>query len=587
MDLHDNREPHGSQATEGRFGPSGPQATRDTRVPNGSREPDGPRTTREPRGNRASARTNHSHGVALAFLVVAFALMLIPSVGMVWAPTTSTTENRQLASEPQLCNDDGTFNVNILSDAGTYFEDHYALRNQMVSLNSSMHAALGTSSIDQVVVGRDGWLYYNGSLYDYLGMNQLSDRQLENIAHNLSLAQWYTQRNGATFVFTVAPNKNSLYPEYMPLYYAKSPEASNWERLKPYLDAYGVNYVDLFELFETADASDPLYYQRDTHWNNEGALLAGNAILESLGHQTVSVADDAWTTRDDYTGDLAGMLYPANTPVEQGVYASGINDGEGLSGSEWTYTQGSAVTDNVVETRSATGANAAAGTDTATSDDATDADAATGGTLVMYRDSFGNALIPYFSCAFDNAYFSKLIPYDATQVDARQATCVVVERAERHLDYLATHPVIMTCPQVRMGDALPDADTSDAAGTTFTLSTDGSYIVASGILDSHAAGPGTRIYVELDRDDGTRTTFEAFDISTDSTSANAVADTADGQQTTSVIPAEATEASATPVSDYAYQAYLPASALDGVHTVRILAGTSPTSVTSVKTFTVE
>ena len=33
------------------------------------------------------------------------------------------------------------------------------------------------------------------------------------------------------------------------------------------------------------------------------------------------------------------------------------------------------------------------------------------GSLVMYRDSFGNALLPYMADAYANAYFSRGIPY--------------------------------------------------------------------------------------------------------------------------------------------------------------------------------
>ena len=65
------------------------------------------------------------------------------------------------------------------------------------------------------------------------------------------MIQRYAQENGIKFVFTIAPNKNSLYGEYMPYYYqAFRSGESNLGRLQKYLDSEGVNYVDLYGLLK-------------------------------------------------------------------------------------------------------------------------------------------------------------------------------------------------------------------------------------------------------------------------------------------------------------------------------------------------
>lgn len=63
------------------------------------------------------------------------------------------------------------------------------------------------STASGVIQGSGGWLYYKDSLDDYLGINQLSDRGLFNIAHTLSLMQKNLTARGKKFLFTVAPNK--------------------------------------------------------------------------------------------------------------------------------------------------------------------------------------------------------------------------------------------------------------------------------------------------------------------------------------------------------------------------------------------
>lgn len=61
----------------------------------------------------------------------------------------------------------------------------------------------------------------------------------------------------------------------------------------------------------------------------------------------------------------------------------------------------------------------------------------------MYRDSFGNTLLPFFADAYANAYFSRGVPYQLSDVDTQNADTVVVERAERFLPEMAKNPPVL------------------------------------------------------------------------------------------------------------------------------------------------
>ena len=475
----------------------------------------------------AQGREPMHHLPEFVFTGIVLAVLLLPLVGMAWAPTVETTENRTLAPAPSLTNEDGSLNVDVLGQTGTYFEDHFAYRNQLVSANARLNAALGTSATDQVVVGKNGWLYYAGTLPDYLGQTHLSDRALRNIAHNLRLLQRFTESRGAQFVFAVAPNKNTLYAENMPNRYLKTPEAGNWERLMPILDEYQVNYVDLSGALDSSD--EVLYFARDTHWTNEGALLGGNVLLEALGHAPVAVEEDAWETRDDYVGDIAKMLYPFAPDTEPAAYAAGYNDGEGLTGDLWEWAEGASVEDDFSTTHALTGGN---------------------GTLVMFRDSFANALIPYYATAFSSATFTKLVPYDAATISIQEADHVIVERAERHLDYLAQNAPIMPAPALRLKVDIPADDTPNAVGTTLQIAQDGNYTVFSGELGEGLRSERARIYVALPQDDGTERIYEASTVSA------RLEDTTEGEAAEESTPSALASIS----SDYGFVMYLPGTA---------------------------
>ena len=488
----------------------------------------------------ATAGTYVDRAVPRAFtafvLVVALVAPCIPFIGMLWARTDSTTENRELAAAPVLFAEDGAFNWAILSDAGTYFEDHFAYRNQLVATNARMRAAIGVSPTDQIVVGDDGWLYYGGTLYDYLGQSALSDRALSNVAHNLSLVQRYVEAHGAKFVFTLAPNKNTLYADHMPYYYMATPEASNAERLKPYLDQAGVNYVDLFELFDEKDSSDPLYLKRDTHWDNRGALVASQALLRSVGRDAIDLEISDAVARDDFTGDLEAMLYPSGAQTEPNWYFEGYNDGEGFSGSSWVYEEGADVTDASIATSSNVGGT---------------------GNLLMFRDWFGNALVPLWASLFERATFSKLVPYDVSLAISTNADVVVVERAERHLAYLAQKAPLMPSP-ASSGDetvaALPVSE--EGQDTTLEAKMNGPYVVLSGAIDERLASSNSEIFVQVDFADGTHCRYNAFWLSIDDEQSQA--NDSDNQEQSQA-------------SDFGYQVNITGKrdALDGA-TVRVL-----------------
>lgn len=434
------------------------------------------------------------------FLLLAFVFACTPSVGMLWARTDTTSENRELASPPQLTTQDGDFNVGVLADAGTYFEDHFAYRNELVSAQSSIRAIFATSPTDQVVVGRDGWLYYGGTLPDYLGQSELSDRALRNIAHNLSLVQHYAKAHGARFVFTIAPNKNTLYPEHMPYYYLKSEQAGNASRLRPYLEDAHVAYADLFALFEGqvgTSGEECLYLKRDTHWNNLGALIAAKLLLKSLGRNLSAPFGEDGVRREDFTGDLESILFPSGARSETNWYFEGYNDSEGMTGELWSFVQGSDVTDAQLETKSS-------------DDEAIES-------LVMFRDSFGNALISFLAPQFAHATFSKLVPYNIALLASIDADAVIIERAERHLSDLAENAPLMPNPIVAAKTLPASIDEADSRGdaTTLSVSKNGPYIMLKGVVDPRVVDEGCRVIIEVAHDDGQRRLYDAFWLSSD------------------------------------------------------------------------
>ena len=398
---------------------------------------------------------NKKNVYKIVYISLALVLCLIPLVCMTFARTDATTENRRLAAFPAIKTEDG-FNVNILSDLGKYFEDHFAFRNRIVAADGTVQSLFGVSAAEGVIKGTDGWLYYASSAPDYQRLNVFSDRAAFNAAHNLLLTQKYAEAHGAKFVLTVAPNKNSLYPEHMPYYYPAGAGETSIEKLAPLLEEMGVNYADLFAAFREQD--ETLYLMRDSHWNNKGALLAYNALLDAAGKPHETYEKTPVTRQKDEIGDLGKMAYSVAAKPEWNYHYE-------LPENYEYATPTKSVEDAYIVTEN------------------TKAE----GTLLMFRDSFGNTLLPFFAEAYGKACFTKTTPYllDLYMTQLSPDT-VIAEKVERNILDFAKDPPVFPAPQRTLS-----ADPRETAGA-YTLQAetaeyDTRFVSVSGALETDKA----------------------------------------------------------------------------------------------------
>jgi len=426
--------------------------------------------------------------VSFIYIIIVIVILAVPSVGMIFAKSEWSVETTSLADPPSFTNEDGSFNAEVLSDAGDYFEDHFFARPALITADALIRKNVFASSANEkIIVGKDGWYYYDGELPVYQGTGHFSERKLKNIAHNLSLAGDYLDLLGIDMIFTVAPNKSSLYPEYMPFYMLQGDGPSDAERLKPYLEQEGIVYADLFEAF--GENGEELYFKEDTHWNNAGALLAYDTIMEAASdnfgvHEDRSKTDaEQPAARDDHSGDLAEMLTPEAVTPETDYYY------DGPAFSYVTDTEDNM--DDLIETHCNEGT----------------------GNLYMFRDSFGASLLPFFAQEYEDATFSRLVPYSLSQALVSGADTVIIERAERNLSSFAETPPLMSAPAV----SLPEDAEILTDGAEFDIREDGAYLVIEGSVDERYFSDNTEIYVLVyDENTETETVFRPFYISADS-----------------------------------------------------------------------
>lgn len=356
----------------------------------------------------------------LSWIFVAGVLLLSVTlvVGIAFAGPAQAGANEVLSKAPVFADKDGKLNDYFLNDTATWLKDHFFGRQELISVhNKAVSTVFDTSSSDDVILGEDGWLYYEPTLGDYTGTSAITDRQVFMAANNLALMQEYCHSQGREFAFVIAPNKNSLYPEHMPNYGAYDP-SRNAKALHGKLEKLGVAYIDLFQVFEAQE--EVLYFAHDSHWNSKGAALGADTINGAFGVESNYFAAD-FGQSVPHLGDLYEMLYPSFADTEQDPVYGGQLD--------FTFTSKATKADSItLETAS---------------------DAA--GSLLCYRDSFGNLLYPYLADSYGTVRFSRSVNYDLTQ----EGQYVLVELVERNIPYLYTNLPVMAAPQREL--ALPEA----------------------------------------------------------------------------------------------------------------------------------
>ena len=206
--------------------------------------------------------------LALALLTVALCILLLvlPSLAMPIFPSGDDgAENRYLADYPTLADEDG-LNPDFDDDFEAWLRDHFALRQQAVRANAQLnYSLLRTSPNGQVIVGDGDWLYFDETVADYTGDGRFTDEELALLSGNLSALADALAERGARLYIAIVPNKNTVYPQYMPGRYAMRADEGNLPLLREACADIDAQWIDLVEPLEAA-AAQPQKKQGSWAW---------------------------------------------------------------------------------------------------------------------------------------------------------------------------------------------------------------------------------------------------------------------------------------------------------------------------------
>ena len=375
------------------------------------------------------------HLLRLTTVILFFFILWIPIVQMIHPilPEMKSTEKRKLAEKPKI-----KFGLKALKNYAKHYDmyinDHYGFRDFLIRVNCMIHVnLLHTSPKRDVVLGREGWLYYDNNndgsdLKDFYGESNFSKATLDKIAEKIIEIKKYCDGRNILFRIVFAPSKHTIYPEFLP------PEimerrglSTRLDQLMGYLNRnqMGATIIDLRPVLISSKNTFPypLYYRTDIHWNSLGAFIAYAEIMKNLRlkYPQIKILDIKKyrvVMKEKKEGDLAAFISMSGLLKDQQVIL------EPPVPSLTKKTDPNIRLENVaieISRYHAENCNYLK--------------------LLMFRDSFGVRLLPYLSESFSDSlyiYTYKWLDVYFSIIEKERPHIVILELAERFLSNLTS-----------------------------------------------------------------------------------------------------------------------------------------------------
>jgi hypothetical protein len=200
-------------------------------------------------------------------------------------PAPDIQENRTLApapARPHALSDLDAFRKQ--SDA--YVADHFPIRRQLIGLLNRARMLVGVSGSNRVIVGRDGWLFFDDDTHlgAARGDPPMTSPEIRNWLINLAGRTEYLRARGTPYLVVSPPVKETIYPKHGPRWYAgPSPNrpAIFLPRLAQSSGAGEVLYLHP-ELIAATRAGQKTFSLHDTHWTGYGAYAGYVGLMTRL-----------------------------------------------------------------------------------------------------------------------------------------------------------------------------------------------------------------------------------------------------------------------------------------------------------------
>jgi hypothetical protein len=165
-----------------------------------------------------------------------------------------------------------------------YINHHIGFRSVFIRFRNQLYYSLfNETSAQQVVIGKEGFLYEQNYIDAYFGLDFVGSDSLSRQVHRIKKIQDTLDALGVHFAVVLAAGKASYLPEYIPDRFLpkEASPLSNYSFLKKAFLQKDIHHIDLNSWFLSMKdtTSFPLYPKYGIHWSYYGESMVADTLI--------------------------------------------------------------------------------------------------------------------------------------------------------------------------------------------------------------------------------------------------------------------------------------------------------------------
>lgn len=253
------------------------------------------------------------------FLSTIILILLTPSFLQITGVATDPTfiENRRPRNFPDI-QDLKVSPTEYGDKVKLYIGDNYGLKVELLKLNYLSRYLIGVSANPGNIVGKNGWIFMKRDwdvFNQYRGINRFTSAELDAWIDGMEFYQNWLKERGIRFYVFVAPNQETIYPEYMPHYATKINPESRMDQILRRLRERQSSLILIDPRHAISQAKikySPylLYHKLEPHWNSLGAFVGYSALMDMISIDFPGVKKLEISDFDIQTSEVSWTIPP-------------------------------------------------------------------------------------------------------------------------------------------------------------------------------------------------------------------------------------------------------------------------------------
>ena len=172
-----------------------------------------------------------------------------------------------------------------------YLSDRILFREELINIYFWLGIHFETKNF-KYLKGKENWIFSRKNplkfnlpvLKNYQNSLKIPPNMLNKIKLNLTIIQKFCEENNILLYIAFPPDKSRVYSRYMPSYIFRKKAPSPVEQVMQDTElSEKFKFIELEKpLIEASYGDELVYFRQETHWNETGAFLAYQKIMQAI-----------------------------------------------------------------------------------------------------------------------------------------------------------------------------------------------------------------------------------------------------------------------------------------------------------------